>query len=57
MVQKSIVAGVALVFFSGDKLVGGPQAGIIAGKKAYLDKLRRHPLARAVESIKSGWRA
>lgn len=48
MVQKSIVAGVALVFFSGDKLVGGPQAGIIAGKKAYVDKLRRHPLARAV---------
>ena len=48
MVQKSIGAGVALVFFSGDKLVGGPQAGIIAGKKAYLDKLRRYPLARAV---------
>lgn len=48
MVQKSIAAGVALVFFSGDKLVGGPQAGIIAGKKVYVDKLRRHPLARAV---------
>ena len=43
MVQKSIVAGVALVFFSGDKLVGGPQAGIIVGKKEYVDKLRRHP--------------
>jgi L-seryl-tRNA(Ser) seleniumtransferase len=48
MVQRSIGAGAALVFFSGDKLVGGPQAGIIAGKKQYVDKLRRHPLARAV---------
>ncbi|HEX9896970.1 MAG TPA: L-seryl-tRNA(Sec) selenium transferase [Dehalococcoidales bacterium] len=48
MVQRSIAAGAALVFFSGDKLVGGPQAGIIAGKKQYVDKLRRHPLARAV---------
>jgi L-seryl-tRNA(Ser) seleniumtransferase len=48
MVQKSIGAGVALAFFSGDKLVGGPQAGIIAGKKQYVDKLRRYPLARAV---------
>jgi len=48
MVQKSIATGVALAFFSGDKLVGGPQAGIIVGKKQYVDKLRRHPLARAV---------
>ena len=48
MVQKSIAAGAALVFFSGDKLVGGPQAGIIVGKKAHVDKLRRQPLARAV---------
>jgi L-seryl-tRNA(Ser) seleniumtransferase len=48
MVQKSVAAGVALAFFSGDKLVGGPQAGIIVGKKQYVDKLRRHPLARAV---------
>jgi L-seryl-tRNA(Ser) seleniumtransferase len=48
MVQRSIDAGVALAFFSGDKLVGGPQAGIIVGQKQYIDKLRRHPLARAV---------
>ena len=48
MVQRSIAAGVALAFFSGDKLLGGPQAGIIVGKKEYIDKLKRHPLARAV---------
>lgn len=48
MVQQSIKAGAALVFFSGDKLFGGPQAGIIVGKRQYVDKLRRHPLARAV---------
>ncbi len=47
MVQKSVAAGAGLVSFSGDKLVGGPQAGIIAGKKQYIDKLRKHPLARA----------
>ena len=47
-VQRSIAAGVALAFFSGDKLLGGPQAGIIVGKKEYVDKLRHHPLARAV---------
>ncbi|HXY73793.1 MAG TPA: L-seryl-tRNA(Sec) selenium transferase [Dehalococcoidales bacterium] len=48
LVQKSVSAGAALVFFSGDKLIGGPQAGIIVGKRTYVDKLRRHPLARAV---------
>jgi L-seryl-tRNA(Ser) seleniumtransferase len=51
-VQQSIRAG-ALAFFSGDKLVGGPQAGIIAGQKQYIDKLKRHPLARAVRIDKS----
>jgi L-seryl-tRNA(Ser) seleniumtransferase len=47
-VQESIAAGTGLAFFSGDKLLGGPQAGIIAGRKVYVDRLRRHPLARAV---------
>ena len=47
-VQQSVAAGVGLALFSGDKLVGGPQAGIIVGKKALIDKLKRHPLARAV---------
>jgi L-seryl-tRNA(Ser) seleniumtransferase len=48
MVQQSIAAGVGLSFFSGDKLVGGPQAGIVVGQKQLVDKLKRHPMARAV---------
>jgi L-seryl-tRNA(Ser) seleniumtransferase len=48
MPQESIQAGMGLVFFSGDKLLGGPQAGIIAGKAGLVDRLARHPLARAV---------
>jgi L-seryl-tRNA(Ser) seleniumtransferase len=47
-VQESVRAGAALTFFSGDKLVGGPQAGIIVGGKDYVEKLKRHPLARAM---------
>lgn len=48
MVQKSIADGVDLAFFSGDKLLGGPQAGIIVGKRLLIDQMTRHPLARAV---------
>ena len=48
MPQESIAAGIGLVFFSGDKLLGGPQAGIIVGQRALVSQLERHPLARAV---------
>jgi L-seryl-tRNA(Ser) seleniumtransferase len=48
MVQQSIASHVGLAFFSGDKLLGGPQAGLIVGKKLLVDKLKKHPLARAV---------
>jgi L-seryl-tRNA(Ser) seleniumtransferase len=48
MVQESISQGAHLAFFSGDKLLGGPQAGIIVGERAHVDRLARHPLARAV---------
>ena len=48
MVQQSIVLGAGLASFSGDKLVSGPQAGIIVGKKLLVDKLKKHALARAV---------
>ena len=53
MVQQSVTTGAALTFFSGDKLVGGPQAGIIVGRKQYVDKLRKHPLARAARIDKT----
>lgn len=53
MVQESIQAGVGLVSFSGDKLLGGPQAGIIVGKAQFVDPLKRHPLSRALRVDKS----
>ena len=47
-VQASLRAGADLVTFSADKLIGGPQGGIIVGKKEYVDRLRAHPMARMV---------
>ena len=47
-VRESVAAGFSLVLFSADKLLGGPQAGIIAGKKELVAKVRRHPLFRAL---------
>tara|TARA_B100000700_G_scaffold331786_1_gene468723 strand:+ start:13944 stop:15401 length:1458 start_codon:yes stop_codon:yes gene_type:complete len=48
LVQNSVKAGADLVIFSGDKLIGGPQTGIIVGKKEYIKLMEQHPLSRAL---------
>jgi L-seryl-tRNA(Ser) seleniumtransferase len=52
-VQESVAGGADVTFFSGDKLLGGPQAGVVVGRRELVQRLRGHPLARAVRMDKA----
>jgi L-seryl-tRNA(Ser) seleniumtransferase len=56
-VRASVAAGVAIVMFSGDKLLGGPQAGVIGGTTAAVSRVRQHPLMRALRADKMTYAA